>query len=191
MKEVSGGSSTMLSYHNISLLDLYTANHQPTKVEPCQLFTKKTSQKQHSHNWNTFITFIFLFGVFFLLILFAILQMFCYFALTESRLLFPVMYLSLWNWLREANMELVHRIARWECQTVLEAHRNSRFCSMKATNETRRVLKEKKPKSEKFCRLLEFFFFGTISFLFVRLFLSHSFISFSLIFHSEFKCAQR
>lgn len=96
MKEVFGGSSTMLSYHNIPLLDLYTANHQPTKVEPCQLFTRKKQVKSNIHTIETLSLLLFsCLGFFFLLILFAILQMFCYFALTESRLLFPVMYLSL------------------------------------------------------------------------------------------------
>lgn len=166
-------------------LDLYTANHQPTKVKPCQLFTtkKKNQNKSSIHTIETLSLLLFSCLVFFLLllILFAILQMFCYFALTESRLLFPVMYLSLWNWLRRRIWELVHRIARWECQTVLQAHRNPRFLYLwkQPTKPEEYSRKKKKTKSEKFCRLLVFFFWNI--FIFVCLFLSRSFILFSLI----------
>lgn len=150
---------------------------------------KKNQNKSSIHTIETLSLLLFSCLVFFLLllILFAILQMFCYFALTESRLLFPVMYLSLWNWLRRRIWELVHRIARWECQTVLQAHRNPRFLYLwkQPTKPEEYSRKKKKTKSEKFCRLLVFFLEHFHFCLFVSFSLFHFIFTHS---HSEFKC---
>lgn len=134
-------------------------------------YLRKT--REQIHNWNTFVSFIFL-------LCFFIQQMFCRYltrlmrasAYVRSRL-FSAMLLYfffecawVWKWLRKPNVKLVHWIARWECQTVLQAHHKPRFTvksnlkkySKKSNNKNNNINREQR-------KVLSFIsFFGMIFF---------------------------
>lgn len=125
-------------------------------------------QKAQTHNWNTFVTFIhscYFWRIFSECFFFALFRFytwlggFLFVFFLHSHSLPPCLLISI-HWMRlslkmiaEANVKLVHWIARWECQTVLQVHHKPQF----QANSTTKPEQKRTSKGEKFCRLLVFF----------------------------------
>lgn len=135
--------------------------------KPCKLFTKNNRKRKHTIETLSLLLFILvIFGEFFRNVFFFALFrfytwlggfLFVFFLHSHS---LPLCLLISIHWMRlslkmiaEANVKLVHWIARWECQTVLQVHHKPQF----QANSTTKPEQKRTSKGEKFCRLLVFF----------------------------------